>query len=296
MNDEIAKIESLIDLLTKKIHRYKKELFLTSDPDVKWKCDQTIEESEKERDKLYKEKELLEKRSFNFRESIHQQIQPWRFDMEGLIALCHENITVKSKGVIGVAVNSGDDNFLKNFRERLVHELNLKPISKPSRLYPLGDPNLENEQLWKDLKYLKNDLLHKNVFIIVPVRTKDISEVNLFWDNLCQEFEEQINHRLIVVFGGNSTEKFNCPFPEKLNLIHLPPLEKSYIGQWIAIFRPYLTTWPEEVFGIWQERMLKRCKHTEETVKISIFAEIEDAIDILRDCNYHHETFLEHLY
>jgi len=295
MNDEIAKIEAQIKTLNSKKRFFEQEAekLKSSDFEEKWRCSQEIEKIKNDLDLLYKELNTLQNPPISFRqESIHQKIQPWRFDMQPIMRLCRDEIRTKTKGVIGVAINSQVDKFLENFRDRLLHESNLKQVYKPSNSYPLDERIESPNQVLERLKKHKERLQRQDVFIIVPVRLTEISKANLFWQELCQEFEGQINHRLVAIFGGT----VESAFPEPLKPIDSPCFNRHDIVEWMFDFRDFLN-WPESCLEQWQEKMLHHCKNKDETLDIfSVFEHIETALNALRECNYQHEEFLENLY
>lgn len=176
-----------------------------------------------------------------------------RFDLTQLVERCLEELLSK-RGLIGLAVPCGEKAFLKNFCDRLKHELGRSntQIRQPLSLNPQVisvSKAVEAIQQYKKLLQT-NDVICP---IRVGVRDASSSIPKDFWLQLQFAFQDNFKYRLIVVMVGSA----DCIFPPDAILFHPPQFQEIHAFQWIRDIARSLN-W-EDVMDEWRQKMIDRC-------------------------------------
>jgi hypothetical protein len=176
-----------------------------------------------------------------------------KFDLTHLVHTCLGELLGK-RGLIGLAVPCGEKAFLKNFCDRLKHELGRSNIQ-------IRQPLSLNPQVISVSKAVEAIKQYKKLLqtgdVICPIRI-GICEASSsipqdFWQQIQTDFQTDFRHRLIIVMVGTA----NCTFPPDAIRLHPPQFEKTHVFQWIRDITQALS-W-ELVMEEWTEKMVDRC-------------------------------------
>jgi len=184
---------------------------------------------------------------------FHRFPEVSRFDLTHLIDKCLGELLGK-KGLIGLAVPCGEKAFLKNFCDRLKHELGRSNIQIRQPL-SLNPQVISVSKAVEAIKQYKKLLQTSDVICPIRVSVCDASS-NIpldFWQKLQDAFQDNFKHRLIVVLVGSE----DCVFPTSAVLLYSPQFEQVHAFQWIRDITQALS-WGE-VTDEWMQKMVDRC-------------------------------------
>jgi len=216
-----------------------------------------------------------------------------RFDLTHLIDKCLRELLGK-KGLIGLAVPCGEKAFLKNFCDRLKHELGRSNIQIRQPL-ALNPQVISVSKAVEAIKQYKK-LLHTSD-VICPIRVSvcdSSSDIPLdFWQKLQDAFQDDFKHRLIVVMVGSE----DCIFPPSAVLLYAPQFEQVHAFQWIRDITQALS-W-SEVMDEWMQKMVDRCLCDVQTGCLDVglvYEHLDYTLSILQsNPSLSATAFLEHL-
>jgi len=185
--------------------------------------------------------------------TFHRFPEVSRFDLTHLIDKCLGELLCK-KGLIGLAVPCGERAFLKNFCDRLKHELGRSNIQ-------IRQPLALNPQVISVSKAVEAIKQYKKLLqtgdVICPIRVgvcDSSSSIPLdFWQKLQDAFQGDFNYRLIVVMVGSE----DCVFPPSAVLLYSPQFEQMHAFQWIRDITQALD-WMH-LSEEWMQKMVDRC-------------------------------------
>jgi hypothetical protein len=185
--------------------------------------------------------------------TFHRFPEVSRFDLTHLIDKCLGELLGK-KGLIGLAVPCGERAFLKNFCDRLKHELGRSNIQ-------IRQPLALNPQVISVNKAVEAIKQYKKLLqtgdVICPIRVSvcdSSSNIPLdFWQKLQDAFQDDFKHRLIVVMVGSE----DCLFPPSAVLLYAPQFEQVHAFQWIRDITQVLD-WMH-LREAWMQKMVGRC-------------------------------------
>lgn len=176
-----------------------------------------------------------------------------RFDLSPLIEKCLGELLGK-QGLIGIVVPCGEKAFLKNFCDRLKHELGRSNIQ-------IRQPLLLNPQVISVSRAVETISQYKKLLqtsdVICPIRVgvcdRESSIPHDFWQKLQDDFPDEVKHRLIVVMVGSE----DCVFPKTALCLQSPRFERVHAFQWIRDITQALD-WSQSM-DEWLEKMVNRC-------------------------------------
>jgi len=185
--------------------------------------------------------------------TFHRFPEVSRFDLTHLIDKCLGELLGK-KGLIGLAVPCGEKAFLKNFCDRLKHELGRSNIQ-------IRQPLALNPQVISVSKAVEAIKQYKKLLqtgdVICPIRVgvcDSSSSIPLdFWQKLQDAFQCDFNYRLIVVMVGSA----DCVFPPSAVLLYSPQFDQVHAFQWIRDITQVLD-WMH-LSEEWMQKMVDRC-------------------------------------
>ena len=187
------------------------------------------------------------------RASLHQFPEVSRFDLTNLVEKCLSELLVK-RGLIGLAVPCGEKAFLKNFCDRLKHELGRSNIQIRQPL-SLNPQVISVNKAVEAIKQYQKLLQTSDVICPIRVGVCDASSSipKDFWQQIQIAFQGDFQHRLIVVMVGSP----GCIFPPDAILVHPPQFQEIHAFQWIRDITRSLA-W-ESVMDEWRQKMIDRC-------------------------------------
>jgi hypothetical protein len=176
-----------------------------------------------------------------------------KFDLTQLVEQCIDELLGK-RGLIGLAVPCGEKAFLKNFCDRLKHELGRSNIQIRQPL-SLNPQVISVSKAVEAIKQYKKLLQIGDVICPIRVGVCDISSSipQDFWQQIQADFQADIKHRLIIVMVGTA----DCIFPSDALRLHPPQFKKAHAFKWIRDITQALS-W-EMVMEEWTEKMVDRC-------------------------------------
>lgn len=176
-----------------------------------------------------------------------------RFDLTQLVDKSLGELLGK-RGLIGLAVPCGEKAFLKNFCDRLKHELGRSNIQIRQTL-SLNPQVISVSRAVEAIKQYKKLLQTSDVICPIRVGVSDVtSSISKdFWQQIQTALQGDYKHRLIVVMVGSA----DCVFPPDAVLLHPPQFQEIHAFQWIRDITRSLN-W-EEVMDEWKQKMIDRC-------------------------------------
>ena len=176
-----------------------------------------------------------------------------RFDLTQLVDKCLGELLGK-RGLIGLAVPCGEKAFLKNFCDRLKHELGRSNIQIRQPL-SLNPQVISVNKAVEAIKQYKKLLQTSDVICPIRVGVCDASSSipKDFWQQVQTAFQGDFKYRLIVVMVGGA----GCIFPPDAILLHPPQFQEIHAFQWIRDITRSLN-W-EDVMDDWRQKMIDRC-------------------------------------
>ena len=183
----------------------------------------------------------------------HRLLNPCNFDLNALIDECWKKLD-SEQGVVGLAVSSDYDVFVKNFCERLKDELEIKYPYIPSlSLNPISTKPIDAVR--KINKHKKNLQYHDVIYRIQSqIFEQDSKILDQFWQGLSAEFNEKFPHRLIIIIWGSK----GCIFPKDVkHQLETPQFKNFHVKQWVRdLMRESDLGWKKQVQTEWQEKMI----------------------------------------
>ena len=176
-----------------------------------------------------------------------------RFDLTQLVDKCLGELLGK-RGLIGLAVPCGEKAFLKNFCDRLKHELGRSNIQIRQPL-SLNPQVISVSKAVEAIRQYQKLLQTSDVICPIRVGVCDASS-NIpkdFWQQIQSAFQGDFKYRLIIVMVGS----VDCIFPPDAILIHPPQFQEIHAFQWIRDITRSLS-W-EDVMDEWRQKMIDRC-------------------------------------
>ncbi|MDX2241458.1 MAG: hypothetical protein NW224_12305 [Leptolyngbyaceae cyanobacterium bins.302] len=176
-----------------------------------------------------------------------------RFDLTQLIDKCLSELLGK-RGLIGLAVPCGEKAFLKNFCDRLKHELGRSNIQIRQPL-SLNPQVISVNRAVEAIKQYKKLLQTGDVICPIRVGVSDASSSisKDFWQQIKTAFQGKFKYRLIVVMVGST----DCIFPPDAIFLNPPEFEKVHAFQWIRDITQVLN-WMH-LSEEWMQKMIDRC-------------------------------------
>ena len=176
-----------------------------------------------------------------------------RFDLTQLVDKCLGELLGK-RGLIGLAVPCGEKAFLKNFCDRLKHELGRSNIQIRQPL-SLNPQVISVSKAVEAIKQYKKLLQTSDVICPIRVGVCDSSSSipKDFWLQIQNAFQGDFKYRLIIVMVGSA----DCIFPPGAVFLHPPQFEKVHAFQWIRDITLALN-WMQ-VTEEWMQKMVDRC-------------------------------------
>ncbi|MBW4520910.1 MAG: hypothetical protein KME16_14550 [Scytolyngbya sp. HA4215-MV1] len=198
-------------------------------------------------------KEVKSSTSTTPRTGFHQFPEVSKFDLTHMVDKCLGELLGK-KGLIGLAVPCGEKAFLKNFCERLKHELGRNNIQIRQTL-SLNPQVISVSKAVEAIKQYKKLLQTGDVICPIRVGVGDASSAipKDFWQQIQTAFQDEFKYRLIVVMVGNA----DCIFPPDVVCLHPPQFEKVHAFQWIRDITQVLN-WMH-LSDEWMQKMIERC-------------------------------------
>ncbi len=176
-----------------------------------------------------------------------------KFDLTELVDNCINELHGK-RGLIGLAVPCGEKAFLKNFCDRLKHELGRSNIQIRQPL-SLNPQVISVSKAVEAIKQYKKLLKTGDVICPIQVGVCDVSSSipKDFWQQIQAEFQTEFQNRLIVVLVGG----VGCIFPPDAICLDPPQFKRPHARRWIRKIAQPLN-W-ELVIEEWTDKMVDRC-------------------------------------
>ena len=156
----------------------------------------------------------------------YEVVMPHNFDLEGLVDKCLTELLTK-EGLVGFSVPCHSDAFVKNFLERLKHELGRGRVRVKNTLLPGSfHTPVRMAVLTIDEKYR---LATREGDVLFAVQCFGAEVLDQFWTDLCRRIgEQELQNRLIVIM----TIDADCNPPESIISLDQPFFERGHLFRW----------------------------------------------------------------
>ncbi len=210
---------------------------------------------------------------------LHRFPTTSNFDMIEIIQQCRREI-IDKKGLIGLSICCSDNNFLKNFCERLRQKSrgNIQIRQTISIKPQVSSVKRAVESIGKYKQVLNNS------DIVCPIRI-DVDNPNSniikdFWLEVQDIIGSGFDRRLIIIMIGSQ----DCIFPSDVFSLPPPQFNKVHVTDWIGDLTLALhgmetmKGW-EEIADIWIDKMHEHCQRDDDPhMEVSLVYEHLDFI------------------
>ncbi len=213
--------------------------------------------------------------------------QPCNFDLTLLIEETLDLVDGK-QGLLGLSIPCDVHIFLNNYCQRLKNVMDRRKTQiRP--ILTLKPTNVSIDEAIEMIKRSKLTLGANDVLCPIVFQIAESGLANLFWQQLCQEFQDTYANRLILILGGDTT----TTFPDAIMPLTSPKFKPSHVFTWIGDVVEQLD-WPHDVREIWKQRMLAECSYKNELHIQFVYEHLDYTIQLLQE-NPPCESFLEEL-